>query len=202
MAATTMPLWATAQAAIVSALKEVSIRDAAVSPALAFSASKNLYLPHILSLTQKAIVNVRINSIAASSQTAVYGHKQNNVTFFCDCYCLGSNTEDGAGDIIPADENAVARLHYLVAQVESALTDAKNHKLGLLQSQIHRNISTETTFYDPENTEQSVYTYVPARVSLQATIVQEVLDSQDAPTLENIGITPEQIENWSILYTY
>ena len=60
MAATTMPLWATAQAAIVSALKEVSIRDAAVSPALAFSASKNLYLPHILSLTQKAIVNVRI----------------------------------------------------------------------------------------------------------------------------------------------
>jgi len=201
MTATSMPLWVTAQNAIVSALQDVSTRDAAINPALAFDVAKNLYIPQIMEITNKALVNVRIASITADTKTAVYAHKQNRVTFNCDLYCLGANTDDGI-NIIPSDENAIARLHYLTAQVEAGLTDAKNNLLGLTNSQIYRNIATEIIFFDVEVLRQSTFTYAPARISLDAIIIQEVLDSNEYPTLERIGITPQQIEGWSIIYTY
>jgi len=150
-----MPLYNTVIDGIVNALTAVAEEEAAWAY---FEVSKNRSRPYIESVTNKALVNIVLDSIETDSARSSLQNKMHKATYFIDMYVKGNT-----GEVLePADEVATDRLHLLTAQVEYALTHKSNNRFGLAIGQVENRSEITLKFYSLQD-ENSAAVYAPAR---------------------------------------
>jgi hypothetical protein len=178
-------LWTEAQEGIKLILEEVSTAQALINPDYAFIVYLNKYRPIIEDFTNnRAMVNVRIGPVA--SENATNFDATHKVTFYLDCYVRGENEDDpdNAGELVPTDEVAVQRLHYLVAMVYSGMTNLKNIYFKLSQGKIVPG-EIGVVFNPIPSVENSAETYAPAQVTFTAKFPYECQDLTGLPAFES-----------------
>ena len=185
-------LWVKYQEGIYTALKATSTAQAAINSEYQFNVHKNLYRPKLATLI-KQFVNVIIADVTAEDTQNNFD-KTHIVTFNIDCYVRGENEGD-PGDpnvLVPADEVAVERLHYLLAMAEFTITALPNYYMGLSSGQVVPDKIT-TTFNPVDDAEEAQTPYAPARVQMTAKFDYTMKDLE-LPALQAIKIAFENIE--------
>ena len=174
-------LWVAAQEGMKTILETVSEEQATINPDYAFTVYLNKYNPVIEDMSETgAMVNVRIGRVESIDSTNFGAtHK---VTFLFDCYVRGKNEESPVdGDpLVPADEVAVQRLHYLISMVYSGMTNLKNFYKGLSSGKI---IPGEigVVFNPVKDPEETFEPYAPAQVTFTCKFPYEAIDLQNLP---------------------
>ena len=183
-------LWVAAQEGSKTILEAVSSAQAAINPDYAFIVESNLYRPTIENMQDTALVNIRIGQVTSKDETNF--DMTQTVTFYYDCYVLGRNEDnpDSPGSLVPADEVAVQRLHYLCAMVFEAITNLANFYSGLGSGQIVPG-KVGIVFNPVEDPENSATPYAPAQITFTCDFPYEARDLRDLPeykaTFINLG---------------
>ena len=175
--------WVQAQEGIVTYLEAVSTAQEVLNPLYAFEVHKNMYRPTIETIYNKAFVNILIASVTSEQETSF--DKTHVVTFHIDCYVRGRYEDDPviAGALVPADEAAVERLHYLCAMVEYGLTYLYNFYLSLNSGEIMPQ-KMGLVFNPVDDPENAAEPYAPARFEFVCKFPYEHQDLKNLPELK------------------
>ena len=120
------------------------------------------------------------------------------IAFFLDCYVRGQNEDDldGIVSLVPADEVAVERLHYLVAMVYNGITSLANFYQGLGSGEIIPG-KIGVIFNPVENAGESAEPYAPAQITFECDFPYECQDLISLPEFESakldLGIWATQV---------
>jgi hypothetical protein len=175
--------WVTAQEGIKTYLEAVSTAQAIKNPAYAFKVEKNLYRPTIESIYNVSLVNILIASVTSDGNETNFS-KNHIVTFHIDCYVRGQNEDnpDAPGTLVPADEVAVERLHYLCAMVEYGLTNLANFYQSLNSGEIMPD-KISLIFNPVDDPANNADVYAPARFQFVCKFPYVPQDLQNLPSL-------------------
>jgi len=190
-------LWVGAQNGIAEAIEIVRDVQKAINIDYDFDIFQNKYRPSIEEIEDKAFVNILIDSVVSGSYDSNFS-KTHTVTYNVDCYVRGKNEDHGASTLVPADEVAVQRMHYLCAMVEYALTSLVNFDFGIDSGKIAPGkISLQ---FDPvDNASESATPYAPSRFQFVCDFPYEPQDLEDLPDLK---IAFLNFGTWASQYDY
>ena len=182
-------LWVAAQQDMTTALRAISTAQEAINPDYAFKVEENLYRPTIENLENVCFVNNRIDRMDPLDVT-IYDETQKVMHVF-DCYVRGKNEQHGSS-LVPADEVAVQRLHYLVAMVYYSLTQLTKYYHGLNSDKISPK-GLNVIFNPVEDVENSFEPYAPAQVQYEIWYPYSYKDHENLPDLEAVRVA---FNNW------
>lgn len=190
-------LWVEAQEGIKTILEAISTAQTAINPDYAFTTHLNKYSPQIEDMDDTgAMVNIRVGDVKSEDVTNFSAtHK---VTYYIDCYVRGKNEDDPDPEnpMVPADEVAVQRLHYLAAMVYSGMTNLKDFYKSLKQGQIVPG-DVNIVFNPVKDVENSAEPYAPAQITFTCKFPYESEDLSDLPeykaTFTDLGSWAAQI---------
>lgn len=187
-------LWVDAQEGSRIILQGISDAQSAINPDYAFQVVKNMYRPSIEQIENVSLVNIRIGQVVNKDESN-YDMTQ-TVTYFFDCYVRGKNEDDpdNPGSLVPADEVAVDRLHYLVAMVYYGVTALRNYYVGLSSGQIVPG-KLGIVFNPVEDPDDSFTPYAPAQITFTCDFPYEVQDLTDLPALTAVKAT---LDAWAV----
>jgi len=187
-------LWVGAQEGIATILEGVSTAQSVINPDYAFQVHKNLYRPSIEDIENAMMVNVLIAKVDSTDED--HFSETHIVTYNIDCYVRGKNEDDpdNPGSLVPADEVAVQRLHYLCAMVESGLTNLYNFYLGLASGEIMPD-KISLVFNPVDDASESATPYAPARFEF---ICKFPYTAQDLTGLPDLEQTFLDLGTWSV----
>jgi len=191
-------VWVLFQQGIKAALQAISDAQELINPSYKFKVETNLYRPTIEEIENMALVNILVDNIQAGLVTDF--SKNHIVTYNIDCYVRGENdtdVEDGVS-LIPADEVAVERLHYLCAQVEYGLTKLENYYMGISPGDV-RPGSLSLSFSPVEDASQSATPYAPARFILSCEFPYTPKDHENLPSIEQTFLS---MDDWASRFIY
>ncbi len=191
-------IWVIFQQGIKSALQAISDAQEIINPSYRFRVATNLYRPTIEEIERMAFVNILIDNIQGGHVTDF--SKNHVVTYNIDCYVRGQNdldVDDGVS-LIPADEVAVERLHYLCAQVEYGLTKLDSYYMGLSGGDVKPG-NMSLTFNPVEDASETATPYAPARFTLECMFPYTPQDLENLPSIETTFISMEQ---WASRFNY
>lgn len=180
-------LWVQAQEGIALSIQAVQDAQVLINPDYAFDVHQNLYRPTIEHLTG-AFVNIHIQSVRSADGETNF-NKTHIVTYNIDCYVLGKNEDDPdeLRDLVPADEAAVQRLHYLCAMVEFALTKLANFYHSMGSGQIIPD-KIDLNFNPVVDATESATPYAPARFQFVCKFPYNAQDLTGLPDLDQAFI--------------
>jgi hypothetical protein len=186
-------LWIKAQDGIKIILESVSGSQSAINSDYAFQVHSNLYRPSIESIENVAMVNIRIGKVDNIDET--YASMTQQVTYYIDCYVRGQNEgdPDNPVSLVPADEAAVQRLHYLVAMVYSGITNLANYYFGLNSGEIVPG-KIGIVFNPVEDVEDSATPYAPAQITFTCDFPYDVQDLTGLPEWESTYV---KLSSWA-----
>lgn len=176
--------WVSAQEDMTTTLKAISDAQKLINPKYAFQVEENLYRPTIETIENVCLVNNRIERMDPFD-VSLYDETQKVIHVF-DCYVRGKN-ESHSGSLVPADEVAVQRLHYLVAMVYYALTQLSKYYHGLGSDKISPK-GLNVVFNPVEDVENSFEPYAPAQVQFECWYPYGYQDLENLPSLESVKI--------------
>lgn len=202
-----LPLYATAKAAIVTQLRAVAAAEAAVNAGRNFSVVRDKSIAWIENQQNKAIVNVRLDSIEPDGGGTKH-YTQDRVSFYIDMYVLGTaeeqtNTTTGDVTLFPADEKASDRLDLLIAQVRYGITKMSTRDLGLSPAVCDSHaLKARLQVYDHDGAEDTGI-YAPARFTFDISVPYSPEDDGTLTAVSEINVTfDEALEDWSLKYVY
>lgn len=179
-------LWVEAQKGMKDILIATSDAQKLINPDYAFTVYSNKYQPVIEDMAETgAMVNIRIGRVE-SIDSSNFGctHK---VTYFFDCYVRGKNEIDPESQtdaLIPADEVAVERLHYLVAMVNNAVLNLANFYKGMSVKGLIVPGDVGIVFNPVKDVENTAEPYAPAQVTFVCKFPYEAEDLKNLPAYE------------------
>lgn len=201
------PDYATVKANIVTILKAVATAENAVSTGRNFQVVRDMSQSWISSQQNKALVNVRLDSINPEGGGTRH-FTQDRVSFYIDLYVLGTaeeQTDEATGDVtlFPADQEAADRLDLLVAQVRYGITKMSTEALGMTVGQCDSHaLKARLQIYDQDGS-QDTGCYAPARFSFDVSIPYNPADDGPTVAVSEINVKfDESIEKWSLKYVY
>ena len=180
-------LWVEAQDGIKLLLEGVSDAQELINPDYAFKVYKNLYRPSIEQIENISMVNIRIGQVQSKDETNF--SMTHTVTYFLDCYVRGQNEADPEAPttLVPADEVAVERLHYLAAMVYFGVTNLANYYMGLSSGEIVPG-KIGIIFNPVEDAENSSEPYAPAQITFTCDFPYDCQDLQNLPSFEAVKV--------------
>jgi len=186
-------LWVDAQEGIKAILDAISTAQEVFDENYAFKNYTNLYRPSIEQIENIAMTNIRIANVTTVDEDNF--NATHRVTYNVDCYIRGNNEDDpdNPGSLVPADEVAVQRLHYLVAMVYYGITDLANFYKNLGSGKIIPG-KIGIVFNPVEDSENSYEPYAPAQITFECDFPYTYKDLENLPDLEAVKIT---LQNWA-----
>lgn len=177
-------LWVEAQEGIQTLLEGVSTAQALLNPDYAFKVYSNLYRPSIENIENTSMVNIRIGQVQSKDETNF--EMTQTVTYFIDCYVRGMNEDDpdNVGSLVPADEVAVQRLHYLASMVFFGMTNLANFYMGLNSGEIVPG-KIGVIFNAVEDAADSATPYAPAQITFTCDFPYVAQDLINLPEYES-----------------
>ncbi len=178
-------LWVSAQEGIVKILETISKEQSDINSDYYFKVQKNNYKPEVDDFEDNQLmVNVRIAKVDTVDDTS-FG-STHEVTFYIDCYSRGKieDDPDEVGSLVPSDDVAVQRLHYLLAMVLNGMTNLKYIYKGLSQGNITPG-KLGIVFNPVPDAENTAETYAPAQITFMCKFPYEAQDLQNLPEYES-----------------
>jgi hypothetical protein len=191
-------IWVVFQQGLKAALQAVSDAQALINPAYKFRVETNLYRPTIEQIENQALVNILIDGYDPMNSTqSIEDHL---VSFHFDCYVRGRNENDpdNPGSLIPADQVAVERLHYLCAQVGYGIKKLEDYYMGLSDNKQVNRGKLSLKFNPVDDAAESATPYAPARFTLECSFPYTSADL----TLVDITQTLITLPEWASRFTY
>lgn len=202
MAGIDYPLWTTLKENIVTALETIATEEKAVDTARDFEVHKDKFRPWIESAQSTAMVNVMVQNVSQSSDRS--GSRKSSideVVILVDMYAIR-----GAGETLPADEDAAKRLDLLVAQVRAGLTRLAGQDFSMFDDGdpvIEVNGNLTLSIYD-QATSEATGQYAPARWSMNVYMPYIPTDNSTTTALTelSISVSEDDLLSWSALFDY
>ena len=184
--------WVEAQEGIATALEAVSTAQAVINSLYYFQVEKNLYRPTIESIYNVSLINILIASVTSDGNETNFS-KNHIVTYHIDCYVRGKNEDDpdNPGSLVPADEVAVERLHYLCAMVEYGLTNLANFYQSLNSGEIMPD-KINLIFNPIDDSSNAAEPYAPARFEFVCKFPYVPQDLQNLPDLKKAFVDMQE----------
>jgi hypothetical protein len=191
-------VWVIFQQGLKTALEAVSTAQTAINPAYQFRVETNLYRPAIEDIENQALVNILIDGYDPDNVTQ--SREDQLVTFYFDCYVRGKNENDpdNPGSLVPADQVAVERLHYLCAQVGYGIKKLENYYMGLSDNKEVNRGKLSLKFNPVDDAAESATPYAPARFTLECSFPYTAADGQGIDITDTL-IT---LDEWASSFSY